>query len=165
MEIKEIKKGVKISNGLSTEAKLYLYDGVLYKIFENASDIRVRENVLNELRHAPINGCPRIYSLLYDYDFIGYGMEYLKNYIPLIKVKKLPLEAKKLYIHKLIELYNELKDMGYIYWDFHERNVLVDFNELRLVDVDSCLYNTRENDVLGTCYLNELILSILFDSF
>ena len=162
--IKEIKKGTKISNKLTSEASLYLYNNTLYKIFNNnIQNIEEKEDVLNTLYKYPIDGCSKIYSLLYDGDLIGYGMEYYDDFTTLKKVKKIPLELKKEYSHKLIGLYKKLKEVGYIYYDFHEQNILVNKNDLKLIDIDSCLYNSRENDIIGTRFLNELILSMVFD--
>lgn len=163
--IKEIKKGIRISKTTATEANLYLYNNTLYKIFNSEiMDLGTREDILNTLYNHPIEGCARIESLLYGSSLLGYGMEYYDNFITLNKTKKIPLELRKEYSHKLIDIYRKLSEAGYIYYDFHKQNILVNEEDLKLIDIDSCLYNSHENNALGMRYLNEIVLSILFDT-
>lgn len=159
--IEDIKNGKKISNSLTNE--LYLYNNILYKIFNNLFDIEKKELLLKKLYNNPIKDCSNIYNFLYEDELIGYGMEYYNNYIPLKKIKKIPFEYKKIYAHKLIEIYNKLKELGYIYYDFHGDNILVNKDELKLIDIDNCLLNNEFNNKLGTRILSEMIVSILFD--
>ncbi len=160
----DIRKGKKLSKKYSLNSDLFIYNGVLYKIFNESRELENKEKVLNTLYKVPVDGCSNIYSLIYDKELRGYGMEYYKSYKTLRSIKKIPFDLKKIYCHKLIEIYNKLKELGYIYYDFHKDNVLVKTYDLKLIDIDSCLNNTRENNMLGMKYLNEMILSILFDT-
>ena len=173
-KIKDIRKGTKISNSIASDANLYLYNNLVYKLYkknmmvkgvehDELLDYEAKEDILNTLYKYPIEDCAKICEILQEDTLLGYGMEYYGDYKTLRKTKKIEFENKKIYIHKIIELYKKIRDMGYIYYDFHEQNVLVNSKELRLIDIDSCLYKTRENDILGIKYLNELVLEILFD--
>ena len=163
--IKDIKKGVRISKGIATSAELYLYKDVLYKLFNDSKELEIKEEVLSTLHKLPINGCSNIYSLIYDKELKGYGMEYYEDYKVLKKVRKISFNLKKEYCHKLIEIYKNLKELGFIYYDFHTQNILVNSDDLKLIDIDSCLNITKENEILGSRYLNELVLSIVFDTY
>ena len=125
--------------------------------------MKIREDILNTLYKYPIEGCPRIYSLLYDKKLLGYGMEYYKEFKPLRKEKLIPVDLKKEYSHRLIFLFIKLKEAGYIYNDFHDRNVLVNSNDLKLIDIDSCSYDSGNSSINGANLLNKLIMSIIFD--
>ena len=162
--IEEIKKGKRLSNGITIVPNLYLYNGKLYKLFKNESDLNLRTDILDSLYDKTIHDCARISSVLYDDKLEGYGMEYYKDYKELAKLKRIPTELKKIYIQKMIEVYKELIKRGFVFWDFHGHNVLVKSDEIRLIDVDSCLKLSKESDILGTRYLNELVLKLLFDS-
>ena len=159
MDLEEIKKH-EVFKTISTTAKLYLYNGKIYKLFDDR--INVNESILFDLYNSPVDNCARIYDLLYDEDLIGYSMKYYNGYKEIDK-KRISLELKKLYAHKLIEVYNELKKRGYIYYDFHGRNILVKDEDLVLIDIDGCIENEGANDILGVGYLNNFILSFMHD--
>lgn len=161
--IEDIKKGVKIYQSLSNKTEIYLYNNILYKLFNDHSQIESRERILNILHKNPIKECPKIYSLLYEGDLKGYGMEYLKKYKTLRKTKNINCDLKKEYCHKIIKIYEYFKKLGFIYYDFHTLNVLVNKNDLKLIDIDSVLMYSNEKDITGKKYLNELVLSILYD--
>ena len=159
MNLEEIKKH-EVFGSISTTAKLYLHNGKIYKLFDDR--INVNESILFDLYDSPVDNCARIYDLLYDEDLIGYSMKYYNGYKEIDK-KRISLELKKLYAHKLIEVYNELKKRGYIYYDFHGRNILVKDSDLVLIDIDGCIENEGANDILGVGYLNNFILSFIHD--
>jgi len=165
VSIEELKKNGRFIKSLSklNKSNIYLYDDILYKVFNDYKEFEFRENMLKQLYEKPIDDCSKICSLLYNGSLIGYGMEYYKKYKVLKNVKKINYELKKNYCHKIINVYNNLKKLGYIYYDFHELNILVNKENLRLIDIDSCIPISDKNDLLATKYLNELILSLLFD--
>jgi len=93
-----------------------------------------------------------------------YSMKYLYDYKTLSKVLgKLSLKKKKIYCYKLIEAYLEIRKLNLVYYDFHEKNILVKNNDLLLIDLDSCLKLNKENEKLSLKYLTELIIVILYD--
>ncbi len=162
--IVDIKKSKKISGGLAKEAELFLYKNYVYKLFISKANLQLKTKILDELYDKPVNNCARVCSILYDDDLLGYSMEYYKKYCELAKFKKTPIYFKKIYVDKLIDIYKELKTRGFIFYDFHGHNVLVNDEELRLIDIDSCLEFSDENDKLGSRYLNEFVLSLVFDT-
>ena len=158
--ISEIKTGKRIKV-LATEADLILYKGKLYKLFNSTNNLKLKISILDELYDRPIDNCTKINEILYDDTLLGYSMPYYKDYTEAGRINA-PLKLKKIYTRKLIDIYRELKQRGFVFYDFHDGNVLVKRDELVLVDIDSCIELSNENDILGTRYLNELILSNVF---
>lgn len=108
---------------------------------------------------------PKAY-LMCQKKFFGFVMEYNKT---LTKIKE-AIQTKKIknieiYAMKLLEIIENLNQIGIHYWDFHSNNVLVNNEgEPFLVDIDGAeyiqdlqdLHNQRE-------YLTEFLINIYLD--
>lgn len=145
------------------EAELFLVNNEVYKIFE--SYLATRKQKLMEFLHDNNLDLPiSINNLFYENnEFIGYSMEFYKNYNTLYDVLKSNISLKERcdIALELVNIYEKLINNKIVYYDFHSKNILLN-KDIKLLDVDSSYYKVDKNyDIQARRNLLLLIITIL----
>ena len=79
--------------------------------------------------------------------FIGYGMNFLKNYdyIDCITMDSTSFNERKKLMLKLSKTFDYFDDNLYAYYDIHEKNILCKDENIKLVDLDSGVFKGYTN--------------------
>lgn len=148
----------------SSESTIYFDDDVVYKVFHNWIDIKGRSEIIKMMKDNNPKFVPLIYDYIYDNgNIIGYVM---KNYRKALSIsRKKDLNLLKDLCSQLIYDYMYLRDnYGLCYFDYHEKNVLVNDNSILLLDIDSCLPDKAQNRKISSSYLCDYILSLIYNT-
>lgn len=153
-----------------TESTLYLYNGDIIKIVndrfrDRASTVLRLENLDHEALALPK------YVLYNKTGFKGYGMTYFDDYSVLAKMicdESVPFSKRKEIALKICKLFEYMESCGFGYYDVHSKNILYKGTDIKLVDLDSGIFDD-ENRYEYLTYLkhsqqrlSELSLALLY---
>ena len=132
-----------IPKDMHNKNKLFIKDGVIYKIFNDNSFIDEIERNITFLINNPVPNAPIIYNKIHEGNsFVGYTMQYIPNAITFRQGIKedIPLDAKINAIREVYEAMKYLHSFNIYLGDIHSDNMLassdghgylIDLEELR----------------------------------
>ena len=154
-EYKNISK-LYIPKDMHNTDKLFIKDGMIYKIFNDNSFIDEKERNITFLINNQIPNTPIIYEKLYDSNsFIGYTMEYIKDTITFRQAigKNISLDSKMSAIRDVYESMKYLHSHNIYLGDIHSDNMLVSSNgHGYLIDLEELRFPSDEFK-FKQCYL------------
>lgn len=142
---KEYKKDHIMPNGIHNESELYLYNGDIIKLFNKRISFDRQRTILS-LDEIKRQECiiPK-YSIIHGVNIVGYGMEYLKDFSTLFRLiedESLSFSDRKQIAIKLYQIIMYLERIGVCYPDIHTGNFLYKNGIVRVIDMDSVLFDT-----------------------
>ena len=142
---KEYKKDHIMPNGIHNESELYLYNGDIIKLFNKRISFDRQRTILS-LDEIERQECiiPK-YSIIHGVNIVGYGMEYLKDFSTLFRLiedESLSFSDRKQIAIKLYQIIMYLERIGVCYPDIHTSNFLYKNGIVRVIDMDSVLFDT-----------------------
>lgn len=142
---KEYKKDHIIPNGIHNESELYLYNNDIIKLFNKRISFDRQRTILS-LDKIDRQECviPK-YSIIHGINIVGYGMDYLKDFSTLFKLvedETLSFNERKQIAIKLYQIIMYLERIGVCYPDIHTGNFLYSNDDIRVIDMDSVLFDT-----------------------
>ena len=142
---KEYKKDHIMPNGIHNESELYLYNGDIIKLFNKRISFDRQRTILS-LDEIERQECiiPK-YSIIHGVNIVGYGMDYLKDFSTLFRLiedESLSFSDRKQIAIKLYQIIMYLERIGVCYPDIHTGNFLYKNGIVRVIDMDSVLFDT-----------------------
>ena len=149
----------------SNESNCYIYKDMIYKIFNSDIDIKKRLHAIEIFLNNNIQGCPMVYDFIHDNSkVVGYSMKYYDKAKPFSIDRR--FRIRKEICYQLVNIYLNLKEKYNIcYFDFHNGNIFLNDGKVLLLDVDSCLNNTRINAEISEKFLFEYVLTVIYKTF
>lgn len=165
MEINNIKKLNNINLISSTESDCYIYKNVIYKVFKNSLTAKGRLDTIKFFLEHDIQYCPKLYDFIYDNnEIIGYSMQYYKKAISISEIKRFKLLKDKCL--ELIYAYLSLRnDNNLCFTDFNKGNIFINNGDILLLDIDSCLKRSTDNEKISEQLLKEFILGSIYKTY
>ena len=159
-----------LRNVYCSESSLYVYNGDLIKLINDRFKDRVSVVLrLDRLDHEDLV-LPK-YILYNKSGFKGYGMEYYKDYSVLAKMmcdESIPFNKRKEIALKICKLFVYMEYEGFGYYDVHSKNILYKGTDIKLVDMDSGIFDDQDRLEYLTYLkhsqqrLSELSLALLY---
>lgn len=151
---KFLSKYEECNYGQSSESTLYHDDEHILKIIKEEFLKDDRELIVKRLEELSHPSLVTPEFLLHDRTgFIGYGMEYCKDYYMLenlitnnINDQSIPFNVRKEIALKICELFNYLNQSKYSFYDIHDKNILINKDrDIKLIDLDSGIFEGTVN--------------------
>ena len=119
--------------------KIYIQDGILYKIFGDNSFIREKKRNIDYLIHNKVPNSPEIYiKINKGNEICGYAMEYIPNAMTFRQAigNNLPLNTKIKAIEDVYEALKHLHTNSIYLGDIHSDNMLITETGGYLIDLE-----------------------------
>ncbi len=161
----------------NSESMLFYTDDEILKLLQK--EFRTREHTILKLPSLENDSLALPKYSLYDRGgFLGYAMDYFKDYIEFESIinSDIPFDQRKQACLELYNLIEYLKSQYFAYYDLNPYNVLFKDGSIKLIDLDSGIFMpdrisdsfsdyTKYDTYLrfGNYTLAKLTLSILFD--
>ena len=146
---KRFMKDYKYHLGIGNESFRFYNDKYFLKFFlKNEVDINERRKTVEllEMINHPYAVTPKF--LLFDKNkFTGYAMDSYIDYKTLDKNNINSFNERKDILIELIRLINYFENNNFIYYDFHEKNILYKNNDIKLIDLDSGIFKEEINNL------------------
>lgn len=142
---KEYKKDHIIPSGIHNESELYLYDNDIIKLFNKKINFDRQRTILSLDEIDRQEYVIPKYSIIHGINIVGYGMDYLKDFSTLFKLiedETLSFSERKQIVINLYQIIMYLERIGVCYPDIHTGNFLYKGGDVRVIDMDSVLFNT-----------------------
>lgn len=142
---KEYKKDHIIPSGIHNESELYLYDNDIIKLFNKRISFDRQRTILSLDEIDRQEYVIPKYSIIHGINIVGYGMDYLKDFSTLFKLiedETLSFSERKQIVINLYQIIMYLERIGVCYPDIHTGNFLYKGGDVRVIDMDSVLFNT-----------------------
>lgn len=147
--------------------KFFIRDGVFYKRSLSS------ENKMVSLDEASVNFSYDVYMLakylLYisEDNYIGFAMDHYVGYETIYSLLYRDAPVKwDIILKKLILAYLELRANGFLYTDFHDKNIIIMGDDFRITDMDSVTEMKKgifEHDLVVSIWcLMDLIVEVYF---
>lgn len=142
---KEYKEDHITPSEIHNESELYLYNNDIIKLFNKRINFDRQRTILS-LDKIEKQECviPK-YSIIHGINIVGYGMEYLKDFSTLFKLiedESLSFSERKQIAMNLYQIIIYLERIGVCYPDIHTGNFLYKDSIIRVIDMDSVLFDT-----------------------
>ena len=132
-----------LRSSIHHESNIYIPDeDNLYKILLHGNRL-TREGTVERLSLYSNPDCVLPNGIIYtpQYEFLGFRMPYLKDYVPSTKLifsKKTSYKNKLKFARKIAIAIEELSKDGIVFWDIHPDNNMISKNgDIKIVDMDS----------------------------
>ena len=140
---KELSVYPTLRSSIHHESDIYIPDeNNLYKILLHGNRL-TREGTVERLSLYDKPDCVTPNGIIYtpQYDFLGFRMTYLKDYVPSTKLifsKSMSYKDKLKYARKIAVAIERLGKDGIVFWDIHPDNNMINKNgDIKIVDMDS----------------------------
>lgn len=140
---KELSVYPTLNSSIHHESDIYIIDDeTLYKILLYGNRL-TRESVVQRLSLYDNPDCVTPTGAIYtpQYEFLGFKMPYLKNYVPSTKLifsKKVSFKDKLKFARKIAIAIEKLSKDGIVFWDIHPDNNMICRNgDIKIIDMDS----------------------------
>lgn len=140
---KELSVYPTLRSSIHHESDIYIVDDeTLYKILLYGNRL-TRESVVQRLSLYDNPDCVTPTGAIYtpQYEFLGFKMPYLKNYVPSTKLifsKKVSYKDKLKFARKIAIAIEKLSKDGIVFWDIHPDNNMINKNgDIKIIDMDS----------------------------
>ena len=142
---KEYKRDHILPSGIHSESELYLYGDDIIKLFNKKINFDRQRTILS-LDEIERQECiiPK-YSIIHGVNIVGYGMDYLKDFSTLFRLIEdeiLSFSERKQLAINLYQIIMYLERNGVCYPDIHTGNFLYKNGIVRVIDMDSVLFDT-----------------------
>lgn len=142
---KEYKRNHILLSGIHSESELYLYGDDIIKLFNKRISFDRQRTILS-LDKIDRQECiiPK-YSIIHGVNIVGYGMDYLKDFSTLFRLIEdeiLSFSERKQLAINLYQIIMYLERNGVCYPDIHTGNFLYKNGIVRVIDMDSVLFDT-----------------------
>lgn len=132
-----------LRSSIHHESDIYIPDeNNLYKILLHGNRL-TREGTVERLSLYDNPDCVTPSGIIYTpkYEFLGFRMPYLKNYVPstrLIFSKSVSYKDKLKFARKIAVAIEKLSEDGIVFWDIHpDNNMISRDGDVKIVDMDS----------------------------
>ena len=132
-----------LRSSIHHESDIYIPDeNNLYKILLHGNRL-TREGTVERLSLYDNPDCVTPSGIIYTpkYEFLGFRMSYLKNYVPstrLIFSKSVSYKDKLKFARKIAVAIEKLSKDGIVFWDIHpDNNMISRDGDVKIVDMDS----------------------------
>lgn len=132
------------------ESILYFNEDVLLKLLYESILSKNRIITLDNLDKINNNDCAKIYDLIESFDGrIGYTMKRYKNhktlkyYIKRFNKRNITFNERKKLIYRLNDIFEYFLSIGFIYYDIHINNILMLDESIKVVDLDSGIFEDK----------------------
>lgn len=149
-----------------TNYKFIVRDGLFYKYSNNSEDKMIDlDHISNKLEY-DVYVLAKYLLYLEDGSYVGFATDNYRKYVTIYTLLKFAIKINWNEVIKKITLaYLDLKKNGFLYVDFHHKNILVNEDNLKIVDMDSVRsldVVDKEDLVLSIWTLMDLIVEIYF---
>ena len=130
---------LQLPDNMRTTDKLFIQNGILYKVFSDNSFISEKERNINFLIKNKVPNSPNIFGKLYDKStFCGYEMEYIPNALSFRQAisEDIPMDKKIQAVKDIYEAMKFLHVHNIYIGDIHLDNMLITDNGGYLVDLE-----------------------------
>lgn len=177
IDFETVKKFEKLKSNNIINSKIYINNNKLYKIYNQDSESKInflntlskKEKYIDEIMNYSINDCVLPKGKIYYKDkFIGIFMNYYKEYSSLYKLinNDMNVDKKILLLTKFINALKNMHDNNLIHGDIHLGNILTDFKDIKIIDLDESYFNYENSDSdIKSDILNSLnvIISVIYN--
>ncbi len=132
-----------LRSSIHHESNIYIpNEDNLYKILLHGNRL-TREGTVERLSLYNNPDCVIPNGIIYtpQYDFLGFRMTYLKDYVPSTKLifsKNMSYKDKLILARKIAVAIERLSKDGIVFWDIHPDNNMINRNgDIKIVDMDS----------------------------
>ena len=172
-----VRKYEKLKSHMAIKSKIYINNNKLYKIYNDNPKLKYqvkdelyrKEKYIDEIINYSIDDCvlPKG-KIYYKNKFIGIIMDYYKEYTDFYKLinKDINVDKKILLLTKFDNALKSMHNNNLIHGDIHPGNILTNFKEIELIDLDESYFNyQKDNNEIKFDILNSInvMLSVLYN--
>ena len=144
-----LKKAKLFNPPFHSESTLFILNDEVLK-FIKKEILKERESIVNNLDIIDHPNCVTPNFIMYDKTgFLGYGMDLIKNCRPLSweSTFDTSFDRRKEIAFEICDLFSYLESKKFAYYDIHSNNLLYSNHKLKLVDLDSGIFENADNIV------------------